>query len=334
MITRSNVDLATLTTFHLHAVAPTVVDVETVDDVITVVSDIPHAPVLGGGSNVLVVHDVPDPIMCMRIMGRSIVSDNGQDVVVRFGAGENWHDSVAWCVQNGLGGLENLALIPGTVGAAPMQNIGAYGTEQQRCFVELEVVDRLQHRVRRFTKDECRFGYRDSVFKREERGTSVIVGVTYQLTRQHVVDTSYADVRMELEQREITVPTISDVFDAVVAVRQRKLPDPAFIGNAGSFFKNPVLPLQQAQDLAITYPDMPQWKQADGTVKIPAAWLIDQCGWKGYRRGAVGVHDRQALVLVHLGGGTGRDVLQLATDIADSVQTRFGVRIEPEVNVW
>lgn len=334
MITRSNVDLATRTTFHLHAVAPTVIDVETVDDVVSVLSEVSHAPVLGGGSNILVVNDVPDPIMCMRIMGRTIVSDNGNDVVIRFGAGENWHDSVAWCVQNGLGGLENLALIPGTVGAAPMQNIGAYGIEQQQCFVELEVVDRRERVIRRFSKHECRFGYRDSVFKKEERGTSVIVSVTYQLTRQHVVDTSYADVRVELEQRQIQAPTISDVFDAVVAVRQRKLPDPAVIGNAGSFFKNPIVPLQQAQDLSVTYPEMPQWKQADGTVKIPAAWLIDQCGWKGYRRGAVGVHDRQALVLVHLGGGTGRDVLQLAADIAESVKMRFGVTIEPEVNVW
>lgn len=334
MITRSNVDLATLTTFHLHAVAPSVIDVESVDDVISVLSDVPQTPVLGGGSNILVVHDVPNPVMHMRIMGRRIIRDNGQDVVVRFGAGENWHDSVQWCVQNGLGGLENLALIPGTVGAAPMQNIGAYGVEQQQCFVELEVVDRTERTVRRFTKDECRFGYRDSVFKREERGTSVIVSVTYRLTRQHVVNTSYADVRLELEQQNITAPTISDVFDAVVAVRQRKLPDPAIIGNAGSFFKNPVLSREQAEKLVALYPEMPQWNQADGTVKVPAAWLIDHCGWKGYRRGAVGVHDRQALVLVHLGGGTGREVLQLASDIADSVQTTFNVTIEPEVNVW
>ncbi|MBC8125302.1 MAG: UDP-N-acetylmuramate dehydrogenase, partial [Candidatus Kapabacteria bacterium] len=248
--------------------------------------------------------------------------------------GENWHSMVQWTVQSGWGGLENLALIPGTVGAAPTQNIGAYGTEQSACFVELQALDVNTGAERTFTKDECEFGYRESVFKRELRDRMIITSVTYQLATTPIVNVSYRDVTDELHAQSVTEPHVADVFEAVVAIRQRKLPDPRVIGNAGSFFKNPVVDAVTYNRLVAVYPTIPSYPQNDGTYKLAAAWLIDQCGWKGYRSGDAGVHDRQALVLVNHGNAIGSQILELSMRIQHQVQDRFGVDLEREINVW
>lgn len=331
-----DVDLAPLTTFGLHATAERLVHVASVTALQDVLRRREAAPlhILGGGSNVLLTGDVKGLVVHVSIKGRSVVREDAETVDVRFGAGETWHDAVTWCVEQGWGGLENLALIPGTVGAAPMQNIGAYGVEQDRCFVELTYVDIATGSEHTVDAAFCQFGYRESVFKRALRNRVVITSVTYRLATHPVVQTHYADVRNELEAMRVTHPTIRDVYDAVVSVRRRKLPDPAVIGNAGSFFKNPVVDRLTYHRLHDEHPEMPSYPQPDGTIKLPAAWLIDRCGWKGHRDGDAGVHAHQALVLVNHGSATGAQILELATRIADDVQATYGVTLEREVNVW
>ncbi|MBU3741826.1 MAG: UDP-N-acetylmuramate dehydrogenase [Candidatus Kapabacteria bacterium] len=334
----TNIALAGLTSFGIAAKAQQLMRVDSVADVLQVLkaaeADAVPLTVLGGGSNVLCTHDVRGMVMKIEIMGRRIVAEDDATVTVEFGAGESWHDVVAWTVENGWGGLENLALIPGTVGAAPMQNIGAYGTEQASCAVSVTYVDRRTHTMHTLDADACAFGYRESVFKHALRDVAIITSVRYRLQRHPTVNTTYADVRNELQVRGVAAPTIRDVFDAVVAIRTRKLPDPAVIGNAGSFFKNPVVDAETYTRLRSANADMPAYPQADGTYKLAAAWLIDQCGWKGHRDGDAGVHVNQALVLVNYGGATGRQILELSKRIVASVHDAFGVTLEREVNVW
>ncbi len=321
--------LAPFTTFGVSAVCERLITVGTVDELREALRRYPDARILGGGSNILVTQNVEHPVI--RVALRGIALD---DLRVTAAAGERWHDLVTWCVDQDLGGLENLALIPGTVGAAPMQNIGAYGVEQEQCFVQLTAVHRQTLEEVVFTKDQCHFGYRTSIFKEEARDQYVITSVTCQLTdHPHRLHTSYKDVAEELLQHHAPL-TIRDVYEAVVAIRRRKLPDPAEIGNAGSFFKNPVVDAETFSRIHSQHPEVPSYPQADGTVKLPAAWLIDQCGWKGARHGAAGVHDRQALVLVNHGGATGAEILSLALEIRSSVQAHFDVELHPEVNIW
>ncbi len=289
--------------------------------------------VLGGGSNVLPVADVRGLVVRIAIVGRT-VRHNGTQRSITVGAGEVWHSVVQWCVENGWGGLENLALIPGTVGAAPMQNIGAYGVEQSACFDSLVAYHGETNTLHEFTCNDCQFGYRQSIFKTSHREGWIIVQVRYKLSSAPEVNTSYRDITLELQERNITAPTIRDVFDAVVHVRTQKLPNPAVLGNAGSFFKNPVVSAEAAATLCEEYPGMPTYPQTDGTAKLAAAWLIEKCGWKGYREGSIGVHNRQALVLVNYGGATGQQILDLSERIAHSVHETFGVSLEREVNVW
>lgn len=335
MHTLHNVDIASLTTFHVHAVAESVVSVQSIDDVIAALQAASkHVRILGGGSNILVTRAVSDVILKIEIMGRDVLFEDDHTITIRFGAGESWHDCVAWCVENGYGGLENLALIPGTVGAAPMQNIGAYGVEQEQCFDHCVGIDRTSTQQRTFRAQECVFGYRDSVFKQALRDSIVITHVAYTLSKQPVVQCDYADVQQELQARGILEPTITDIFHAVVAIRTRKLPDPAQIGNAGSFFKNPVVHADLATRLHAAFPAMPMYPQPDGRMKLPAAWLIDQCGWKGCRSGDAGVHVNQALVLVNYGMATGEEIAALSEEIKRSVFERFAVELETEVNKW
>lgn len=288
--------------------------------------------VLGGGSNIVFTRDFDGVVLLDEIAGRRVVREDGDAWYVEAGGGENWHAFVAWTLEHGMPGLENLALIPGTVGAAPIQNIGAYGLEMKAYFDSLVAVELATGRRERFDAARCAFGYRDSFFKRDGRGRFAIVAVTFRLPKQWTPRLGYADVTRELDARGIApaAATPRDVFDAVVAIRRAKLPDPLVLGNAGSFFKNPVIGAAQFDALRARVPDVVSYPQPDGHVKLAAGWLIDRCGWKGRALGAAAVHDRQALVLVNRGGATGADVLALARAIQADVRARFGVELEAE----
>jgi UDP-N-acetylmuramate dehydrogenase len=286
--------------------------------------------VLGGGSNLLLTGDFAGLVLHICTRGIEIIGSDAGATYVRAAAGENWHGFVRWTLAQGLGGLENLSLIPGSVGAAPIQNIGAYGAEVRECFHELTAFDLVEGH--RFTLDKaaCEFGYRDSVFKHRLRNHAVILDVTFALPKQWKPNMHYADVAHELAANGITTPTPHQVSDAVIAIRTRKLPDPAVIGNAGSFFKNPIVTAGQRNELAERFPQMVSYPQGDGSFKLAAGWLIDQCGWKGKSIGPAGAYEKQALVLVNRGGATGQDVAKLAAAIQADVKAKFGVMLEPE----
>jgi len=286
--------------------------------------------VLGGGSNIVLRGDVDALVLHVALMGRACLEASDDHVLVAAAAGEPWHGFVRWTLAQGWPGLENLSLIPGTVGAAPVQNIGAYGLEVSERFDHLEAVDLDSGELRRFTRADCAFGYRDSVFKQTAAGRFLITRAVFRLPRPWVPVLGYADVQAWLSDQRIDTPSPEQISDAIIAIRQAKLPDPAQIGNAGSFFKNPVVPAAQARALLARFPAAPHYPQPDGQVKFAAGWLIDQCGWKGRALGPVACHDRQALVLVNRGGATGEDVVRIADRIADEVRGHFGVALEPE----
>ncbi|WP_416049628.1 UDP-N-acetylmuramate dehydrogenase [Cupriavidus basilensis] len=285
--------------------------------------------VLGGGSNVVLTQDLDALVLLMEIPGYAVASAVAAHLVTA-GAGENWHALVCRTIADGLPGLENLALIPGTAGAAPIQNIGAYGVELRERFDSLRAFDRHSGEFVHLTLEQCQFAYRDSLFKREGRDRYIITAVTLRLPLPWQPVLGYAELARELAQDPAAQPAADRIRDAVIAIRSRKLPDPAQVGNAGSFFKNPVVGAEQRDALLVRYPNLVSHAQPDGSYKLAAGWLIDQCGFKGVSDGPVGVYDKQALVLVHHGGGTGQALLALAHRIADAVQARFGVRIEPE----
>lgn len=322
-------------TFGLPARAAQFTEVQTVEALQTALhAGIQPLFILGGGSNILFAHDVEGLVIKNSIQGITIASSNGNEVHVKVGGGENWHAFVLYAVAQGLGGVENLSLIPGTVGAAPVQNIGAYGVELKDVLVELEAVDLATGQLHTFSATDCQFGYRDSIFKRQAKGRYCITSVTFALTRQeHRLQLGYGDLRRILEQEGVTEPTIADVSRAVIQIRSSKLPDPAVIGNCGSFFKNPETGRDTLDRLLATHPQMPHFDLPDGRVKIPAGWLIEQCGWKGKRVGNTGCYAKQALVLVNYGGATGAEVAALAAAIIQSVEEKFGIRLEAEVNM-
>ncbi|ATF34661.1 UDP-N-acetylmuramate dehydrogenase [Burkholderia thailandensis] len=288
--------------------------------------------VLGGGSNVVLTGDFDGLVLLDEIRGRALAREDDDAWYVEAGGGENWHAFVEWTLAEGMPGLENLALIPGTVGAAPIQNIGAYGVEMRERFASLRAVELATGEIAEFDATRCAFGYRDSFFKREGRGRFAIVSVTFRLPKAWTPRIGYADVARELAARGIdaNVARARDVFDAVVAIRRAKLPDPLELGNAGSFFKNPVIDAQAFAALRALELDVVSYPQPDGRVKLAAGWLIDRCGWKGRALGAAAVHERQALVLVNRGGASGADVLALARAIQRDVRERFGVELELE----
>jgi len=289
--------------------------------------------VLGGGSNLVLRGDFDGLMLHMTISGRELAGEDAEAWYVRAGAGENWHDFVGWTLAQGRPGLENLSLIPGTVGAAPIQNIGAYGLEVAERFHSLTACDMLSGEFVRFDRNACRFGYRDSVFKQEGwhlEGRFVITEVTFRLPKVWQPLTRYADVAAELQVREVAAPSARNVADAVIAVRQRKLPDPAQIPNAGSFFHNPVISSTTAEQLLLAYPGLPHYPQADGRMKLAAGWLIEQSGWKGRNLGLVGMYEKQALVLVNRGCATGGDVVALMQAVQHDVREKFGVELIPE----
>lgn len=289
--------------------------------------------IIGGGSNVLLCNDYDGLVIKNEITGIEVIKEDKEHVWVKSYSGTVWHDLVMYCVEKNYGGLENLSLIPGTVGAAPMQNIGAYGIEIKDSFEELEAIDLQSGADRIFTKEECRFGYRESVFKREEKGKYFIYSVTFKLSKQSVINIAYGDIQKILQEKAISHPTIKDVSDAVIEIRQSKLPDPKILGNAGSFFKNPEVEKSLAEKIQLAFPAMPKYEVPNGKIKIPAGWLIEQCGWKGKQTGQTGNHARQALVIVNYGNATGDEVWQHAMDVQKSVQSTFGITLEPEVNL-
>ena len=328
--------LAELTTFGLPATAEHYARCSGLDDVREALqwhrADGGDLHVLGGGSNVLLVSDLPGLVLHMGIGGVKEIGRPDGRIRVKVGAGVPWHDFVMTALERGWYGLENLSLIPGSTGAGPMQNIGAYGVELEEHFHSLEAVSVETGEVVRFAHGDCAFGYRESVFKRGLKGQFVITSVTFDLLIEPELRLDYGAIRTELEQGGVTDPTPRDVSDAVIRIRSSKLPDPAVIGNAGSFFKNPVVDAAVADALKAEHPNIPHYP-APGGVKLAAGWLIDQAGWKGHDRGTHGVHDRQALVLVHRGGAQGRALLDLARDVQEDVRQRFGVTLEREVNV-
>ncbi len=293
---------------------------------------IPHL-VLGGGSNILFTKNFGGLVLKNELAGKERVRETDRHVWLKAGAGENWHQLVLYCVQQGWGGMENLALIPGSAGAAPIQNIGAYGVELKDIVEELEAWHIEEQAMVRFSNAECRFGYRDSVFKQEYKHRLIITSVTFKLDKQPQINTRYQALAAELEQAGVVNPGINDVCAAVIRIRSSKLPNPAEIGNAGSFFKNPVVEAAHFAQLQLQYPNIVGYPQANGSVKLAAGWLIETAGWKGVRRGDAGCHAKQALVLVNYGKATGSEIWQLSEDIVLSVEEKFGVRLEREVNV-
>ena len=290
-----------------------------------------HALHIGGGSNLLFASDYEGLILHSAIKGYTVVKETEEEVEVRVGAGEVWDDFVAYTVANGWYGAENLSLIPGEVGASAVQNIGAYGVEAKDLIVSVDTFGLETGEERRFMREECRYAYRESVFKQKLKGKYAVTFVTYRLKKHPVFHLEYGNIRAELEKQGCQVD-LENVRQIIIAIRQAKLPDPKVLGNAGSFFMNPVVPKMQFEALLAQYPDMPHYPVDDAHVKIPAGWMIDRCGWKGKRVGHAGVHEKQALVLVNCCGAAGKEVMHLAEEIVASVRERFGVTIRPEVN--
>ncbi len=291
--------------------------------------------ILGGGSNILLTENLNEHILKNNIKGIDIIQDNDEDILVSVGAGETWHNFVMWSLSHKLYGLENMALIPGSVGAAPMQNIGAYGVEQDTVFHSLQAFQINTGELHSFSKEDCHFGYRESVFKNELKGQYFITSVTYRLHKtKKELNTSYGAISDLLRERNITEPTSIDIAEIVMDIRKSKLPDPKEIGNAGSFFKNPVISLEKFKQILEKHPNIPHYSDTNNSIKIPAAWLIDQLGYKGLIKNKIGVHKNQALVLVHYGGGKGKDVWELAQEIQHKVKETYGLDIFPEVNIW
>ncbi len=289
---------------------------------------------LGGGSNVLFTGDFNGVIIRNAIEGIEVISQDDNSIIIKANAGEKWHDFVLYCVNRNYGGVENLSLIPGTVGAGPIQNIGAYGVELKDVLYEVEAMNIHTLEIRKFTNAECKFGYRDSIFKNVEKGNYIILSVTFKLTKNAKVNVSYGSLSKELEAMGITNPTIKDVSNTVIKIRSSKLPDPDKIGNAGSFFKNPVIPNEEFDRIKEIHPDIAYFPATTGHTKLAAGWLIEQCGWKGRRIGDAGVHKDQALVLVNYANATGKEIYELSTQIIASVKEKFGVELEREVNIF
>jgi UDP-N-acetylmuramate dehydrogenase len=330
-----NTNLKTYNSFGIEATVEHLVIVRSENDVYRVLLEKPaDCRVLGGGSNVLITQDLAFCLLKNEIKGIEIIDEDSEQILVQVGAGESWHDFVMWAVGNNYGGIENLALIPGSVGAAPIQNIGAYGVEQDSVFHSLKAIHIETGVNTAFYKSECRFGYRDSIFKQERKGQYVITQVRYILKKNHSPVCSYKDVATYLADHGIENPGIKDVADAVIAIRKHKLPDPLDLGNAGSFFKNPVVSYSTFEKLRTAYENIPNYPVSESKIKLPAAWLIDQCGLKGIRMGDAGTHERQALVIVNHGKATGSEILHLARYIQATVREKFGIDLEPEVNIW
>ncbi len=326
--------LKNLNTFGIEANCQNLIEIKSIAQLKEIIPTLKNTPlVLGGGSNILFTQDVEQDILYNTLKGIQLLEEKDESVFIKVFSGENWHQFVEWSLSKGFYGIENLSLIPGSCGAAPIQNIGAYGVELKDVIDSVEVVDFEEGKTQTFTKTECKFGYRDSIFKNELKSKVFITSINLKLSKNPtLIRSEYGSIKEELLKQGITNPTPIDISKTVIKIRQSKLPDPKNLGNAGSFFKNPVLSLDEFN--LIRHHDMPYYPQADGNVKVPAAWLIEKSGWKGYRRGDAGCHYNQALVLVNYGKASGSDILNLARDIQTDIVEKYGITLQPEVNIW
>ena len=335
MVVLKNYSLKKFNTFGLEVKADNLVHIRAIPDFKKALK-LPYRPifVLGGGSNILLTKNVKGLVLKNEIKGIAIVEEYEKEVIISVGGGENWHQLVLWSIKNNYGGLENLSLIPGTVGAAPIQNIGAYGVELKDIFVKLEALNLSSGRKKTFKKADCQFAYRDSIFKKALKGKYFISKVFLKLSKKpHTLNISYGAIKKLLAQKGIKEPDIKAISETVIAIRSTKLPDPVKLGNAGSFFKNPEINPKHFAELQSQFPNIVFYDLPNGDKKIPAGWLIERCGWKGKRIGQTGAHSNQALVLVNYGNATGAEIKKLALEIIDSVNKKFGIPLSPEVNI-
>jgi len=332
----SNISLKQYNTFGIDVKAKHFVSVKSVEELKFVLNleAFPEKFILGGGSNMLLTKDVDVLVIHLDLKNIEIISKNEDTVIVKVATGENWHDFVLWCLEHNFGGIENLSLIPGNVGATPIQNIGAYGVELKDVFVSCEALHINTQKVRIFTKEECKFEYRNSIFKQDLKGKYVILNITLELTnKNHKINTSYGAITEELKKMKVESPSIQDVSNAVITIRESKLPNPKVIGNSGSFFKNPIISKSHFNTLKINFPELPSYSVSEENIKIPAGWLIEHLGFKGKRFGNYGVHNKQALVLVNYDDAKGEDIFKLSQLIQSTVKRIFDINLELEVNI-
>lgn len=330
---KTNLSLKKYNTFGLEVYAQNVVFLSQWQE-LAAIENRKNCLILGGGSNVLFTQDPEQTVIINQTKGIYTVAEDQDHVELAIASGENWHQLVLWCIHRGYGGLENMSLIPGSVGAAPMQNIGAYGAEIKDVLTFVKAIDLVSMNEVRFANEECQFGYRESIFKKQAKGNYFISSIGIKLTkRNHKLNTSYGDIENHLKEQNITAPTLADVSNTVIAIRQSKLPDPAILGNSGSFFKNPIITTTHLAKLKIDFPDIKSYPINEHQAKVPAGWLIESLGWKGKQIGNTGSHAKQALVLVNYGNAKGQEVYNLAKEIQKSVQNTYAINLEMEVNV-
>ena len=334
---KENISLKPYNTFGIEAFCSFFIEINSIEDFMLLLkSDIFHSNsklIIGGGSNILFTKNFNGLFIKNNIKGISVVSENSETVIVKANAGENWHEFVMWCINKGYCGLENLSLIPGCVGASPMQNIGAYGVEIKNLFYELEAINMNNGKIDVFNNAACEFGYRESVFKTKHKNVFFITSVSFILTKTQNLNTSYGAINSELEAMKISTPTIKNVSDAVISIRNSKLPNPREVGNAGSFFKNPEVPKEKHEELKLLFENLVSYSLPNGNYKLAAGWLIEQCDLKGYEKNGAAVHIKQALVLINKNNCSGLDVFELSNYVIQKVFDKFGVSLEREVNI-
>jgi len=331
---QQNISLKEYNTFGIAANAKRFISVSSVYELQQLLKTEKEVFLLSGGSNMLLTKDIDMLVVHLNITGVSIDTEDDKHVYLTVNAGEDWHEFVLWCIANDYGGIENLSLIPGNVGTCPIQNIGAYGVEVKDTITKVEGLEVATGKLVSFSNEDCKFGYRNSIFKNTHKGKIVLTSVGFKLTKKdHQLNTSYGAIETELASRKVIKPTLKDVSDAVIAIRKSKLPDPKEIGNSGSFFKNPVISKKQFLEIQKVHANMPNYIVSENEIKIPAGWLVEQSGFKGKRFGDAGVHEKQALVLVNYGNASGQDILKLAKKIQKTVVTKFGISLEIEVNI-
>ncbi|NVK53721.1 MAG: UDP-N-acetylmuramate dehydrogenase [Flavobacteriaceae bacterium] len=334
MTIQHNISLKKYNTFGVECYAKRFVSITSFYDLQQLLKTEKDIFLISGGSNMLLTKDIDKLVVFINIKGISIDRENENSVYLTVNAGENWHEFVLWCISQNYGGLENLSLIPGNVGTCPIQNIGAYGVEVKDIITKVAAIEIASGKQITFSNKDCKFGYRNSIFKNEAKGKYIINSVSFKLTtNKHKLNTSYGAIETALDKKNSTNLTIQDISDAVIAIRQSKLPDPKEIGNSGSFFKNPVISVSQFIALQKEYSSIPSYKISDTEIKVPAGWLVEQCGFKGKRYGNCGVHEKQALVLVNYGNASGKEIYELAQTIQESVVKKFGIQLEIEVNI-